>query len=97
MEIAVVLVIALGAVAAVIVPLLKGGGAHDPELDPDTPIANRRRDPADTERVIEEYRRALRQGTVCRRCGRANPEESRFCAECGRRIRAAKPAAKVES
>ena len=33
---------------------------------------------------------ALRAGTVCRRCGRANPSGSAFCAECGRRLRSAR-------
>lgn len=91
MEIAVVLAIVLAAVAAVIVPLVRGGGAHDPELDPVGPVnATERHAPAETERLIETYRHALRAGTVCRRCGRPNPAGSRYCAECGRRLRGAR-------
>ena len=63
------------------------------------PIVVRRRDagrhPAvavDADRVearIADYRRALRQRTICERCLYANPEDSRYCAECGARLPAA--------
>jgi hypothetical protein len=32
---------------------------------------------------VARYRAALRAGTICRKCGEANPPESRFCADCG--------------
>jgi hypothetical protein len=46
----------------------------------------------DTDRIEErigEYRQALRRRTVCERCLYANPQSSRFCAECGARLPAA--------
>jgi ribosomal protein L40E len=35
------------------------------------------------ERDVARYRAALRAGTICRKCGEANPPGSRFCADCG--------------
>lgn len=46
-------------------------------------------DPERVERRIGEYRRALRQRTLCDRCLYANPPGSRFCAQCGARLGAA--------
>lgn len=46
-------------------------------------------DPARVEARIADYRRALRRRTVCRRCLYANPDDSRFCAQCGERLPAA--------
>lgn len=40
----------------------------------------------DLEREIAAYRAALRAGTLCDRCGSANPEVARFCAACGRHL-----------
>jgi hypothetical protein len=42
-------------------------------------------DPAldDIEREVQRYRVALRAGTICTKCGQANPEDSRFCFDCG--------------
>lgn len=37
----------------------------------------------DVEREILRYRAAVRAGTLCRRCGQANPADSAFCFECG--------------
>ena len=88
MELLVVLLIAGGAVAAVLVPLLRRGPAHDPELDGEVAAAPVRRDREEIEVQVRRYRAALQAGTVCRRCGRANPAGSRFCAECGRRLAA---------
>lgn len=44
---------------------------------------------AAVEAEISRYRVALREGTLCPRCGTANPAGSRFCGECGRRLAAA--------
>ena len=44
---------------------------------------------------IADYRRALRQRTVCERCLFANAEDSRYCAECGARLPAAGTADEV--
>lgn len=49
------------------------------------------------ERRIREVRAALRRGTVCDRCLYANPEDSRFCAQCGTRLSAAAPPAPDEA
>jgi ribosomal protein L40E len=35
------------------------------------------------EAEVARYREALRAGTICRKCGEANPPGSRFCADCG--------------
>jgi hypothetical protein len=35
------------------------------------------------EREVARYREALRAGTLCRKCGEANPQGSRFCGDCG--------------
>jgi hypothetical protein len=43
-------------------------------------------DGADIEAEVARYRAALRAGTVCRKCGQANPEGSVFCADCGARL-----------
>jgi len=40
----------------------------------------------DLEQEIAAYRAALRAGTLCGRCGSANPEVAFFCAACGRRL-----------
>lgn len=83
MEIVVVIVVTVAAVAAVLYPLLRGDAR-------DAPIEAEQDESPDT--VIEEdiarYRTALRAHTLCRRCGFANPEGSVFCAECGRRLEA---------
>jgi ribosomal protein L40E len=36
------------------------------------------------EAEIARYREAVRAGTVCRRCGEANPPDAKFCKECGK-------------
>lgn len=35
---------------------------------------------------VMRYRTAVRAGTVCRKCGQANPAESMFCFDCGERL-----------
>jgi hypothetical protein len=35
---------------------------------------------------VQRYRTAVRAGTVCRKCGQANPAESMFCFDCGERL-----------
>jgi hypothetical protein len=41
---------------------------------------------AEIEAEVLRYRDALRAGTICTRCGQANPAGSRFCGECGRAL-----------
>jgi ribosomal protein L40E len=81
MEIVVILVIVIAAVAAVMLPLVKRRAGERLERPAEPP----RNDEA-LEAEIAAYRAALRGGTLCRRCGAANPEASRYCAECGRRL-----------
>jgi ribosomal protein L40E len=40
----------------------------------------------DIELEVQRYRTALRAGTICRKCGQANPADSAFCFECGERL-----------
>jgi hypothetical protein len=83
MEIIVVMLIAVLAVGAVLLPLVRRRGAET--LDAPVAVA----DDAALEAEIAEYRAALRAGTLCARCGYPNPAGSRFCAECGRALDAA--------
>lgn len=72
----VLLVVSVGA-AAVIIPLLRSGGAtHAAQLSSD----------ADIKEAVTNYRSALREGTVCRKCLRANRPGSRYCADCGKEL-----------
>jgi hypothetical protein len=91
MEILVVFLITAIAVTAVVLPLVRGRGTtRDPELDAPEGTTRTVRQAGEVEREIQRYRVSLSAGTVCRRCGRANPEGSRFCSECGRRLPAAR-------
>jgi ribosomal protein L40E len=38
------------------------------------------------EAEVLRYREAVRAGTVCRKCGQANPVDSEYCYECGARL-----------
>ncbi|MGH7575123.1 MAG: zinc-ribbon domain-containing protein [Longimicrobiales bacterium] len=87
MELVVVIVVTVAAVAAVLYPLLRGE-ARDVPLEAEQDDASA----TEVEEEIARYRTALRARTLCRRCGRANPEGSVFCAECGRRLEAGRRA-----
>lgn len=52
-------------------------GAHDEESHVETD---------DVEREVLRYRAALRAGTLCPKCGQANPAESVYCSDCGKRL-----------
>lgn len=80
MELLIAALLTIAAVAAVVYPLIRGDGAGVPLESEETGevVAT------DVEREVADYRAALRAGTLCRRCGRANADGSRFCAECGR-------------
>jgi ribosomal protein L40E len=41
---------------------------------------------ADVELEVQRYRAAMRAGTICEKCGQANPADSRFCFECGAQL-----------
>lgn len=36
---------------------------------------------------VRQYREAIKAGTLCDYCLRANPPGSRYCEECGRSLR----------
>ena len=75
----IVVVAVVGALALVLVPLARGHGGASPSADD-----------AELEREIAIYRAALRSGTLCRRCGRANAAGARFCGDCGRALAASR-------
>jgi hypothetical protein len=72
MEIAVVIVIVLIAVGAVVLPLLRRDRST-----PDAPVREPEvLDEAALDAEIDRYRQAVRDGTICDRCGQANPAGS---------------------
>jgi hypothetical protein len=85
MEIAVLLIIAVAAAVAVLQPIVQPPPPGDVDFDgaPATPEAQRAAANA-LEPELSRYREAVRAGTVCGRCGQANPADSRFCFECGK-------------
>lgn len=72
-----------------VVPPLASGPAT-----PVAPTASAADDPAvaaaagedELELEIQRYRAALRAGTICNKCGQANPADSAFCFECGAQL-----------
>jgi hypothetical protein len=52
----------------------------------DAPAAGPAPAPDDIELEVSRYRTALRAGTVCSKCGQANPADSSFCFECGAQL-----------
>jgi hypothetical protein len=57
-------------------PTPRDSGAHDPPAASGDPV----------EAEVLRYREAVRAGTVCKKCGQANPADSQFCYECGARL-----------
>jgi hypothetical protein len=83
MEIAVMIVLGLIVAGYVLIPLQRGRPVVAYDWDgTGTELREERR--ALVEKQILEYRAALRAGTLCTRCARANPADSQFCAGCGR-------------
>ncbi|MEO5510674.1 MAG: zinc ribbon domain-containing protein [Longimicrobiales bacterium] len=76
MEVAIIVTLVIAAFAAVALPVLRGGAHGVADLG----------DAATIEQEVLRYRAALRSDGVCRRCGQANPDRSRFCYECGRSL-----------
>jgi hypothetical protein len=84
MEILVMIVLGLIVAGYVLVPLERSHRVVAYDWDgSDTGMLREERRAA-LESEILAYRAALRAGTVCARCGFANAEDGRFCAECGR-------------
>jgi hypothetical protein len=82
MEILIVLLIAAAGVAAVVLPLARGGSSPRRAVA----VGPKLLDDAAIDAEVERYRVALRAGTLCGRCRYANPGGSNFCADCGRPI-----------
>ncbi|CAN5744656.1 hypothetical protein BH23GEM9_BH23GEM9_11140 [soil metagenome] len=40
----------------------------------------------EVELEVQRYRAALRAGTICSKCGQANPADSSFCFDCGAQL-----------
>lgn len=80
METLIVLLIAAGGVAAVLVPIARSGRAPARA----TAAGPRLTDDAAIDAEVERYRAALRAGTLCGNCRYPNPDGSNFCADCGR-------------
>lgn len=84
MEIVIVAIVALLAVAAVLYPIVRpAGGRRAPVIE----------DAATLDAELGRYRAALRAGTLCLECGQPNPDDSTFCAQCGARLIAGRFAA----
>jgi hypothetical protein len=85
-EIIVVIIVGIAAIAIVFYPLLRPDApAQDVDMEPLADVAAGAIAPEDAlESDIARYREAVRAGTVCSRCQQANPPGSRFCYECGR-------------
>ncbi|HEX6308426.1 MAG TPA: zinc ribbon domain-containing protein [Longimicrobiales bacterium] len=98
MEMLVIALVALAAFAAVLVPLFRRrpGRGDESEFEnippadgsvvtPEPARAHAQGAGSDDEleAEVQRYREAVRAGTVCRKCGQANPPQSRFCYECG--------------
>lgn len=83
-ELLIVAAIALAVVAFILWPVLGRARPDDGPAGAASAVDLDR-----LERRIGEYRDALRRRTVCERCLFANPDASRFCAQCGVRLGAA--------
>lgn len=62
-----------------------GHAAPPPGADAATPAGGGTADDH-VEAEVLRYREAVRAGTVCRKCGQANPAGSAYCYECGSRL-----------
>ena len=99
MEMLIIGVVALAAFAAVLLPLFRRrpGVGDETEFENIPPASSGPAAPAataspptegddDIEAEVMRYREAVRAGTVCRKCGQANPVGSAYCFECGARL-----------
>ncbi len=91
MEIIIVVLVGVAAVALVMVPLLRSDrvaqDSGDMEPLPGSDASDAMSSPDEYVREeVQLYRDALRAGTVCDRCLQANPDGSRFCSACGRQL-----------
>lgn len=97
MEMLVIGLIAIISFGAVLVPLMRRrtGAGDQREFEGAPPMHASQEAPPTAgessgstaiETEILRYRAAVRAGTVCRKCGQANPEGSAYCYECGTRL-----------
>lgn len=97
MEMLIIGLIAIASFAAVLLPLMRRGRhvANEEEFDGPAQAVTAPTTAADAgvpvvsdaiEVEILRYRAAVRAGTVCRKCGQANPDGSVYCYECGGRL-----------
>lgn len=89
MEVVVIVVLVIAALAAVLYPILRKGDepAGQPARRPvqgavatGDPVKSSARE---LEADVRRYREALRAGTLCRRCAEANGPSAQFCTRCG--------------
>jgi ribosomal protein L40E len=52
----------------------------------DSSVAGEMSGEDELEAEIARYRDAIEAGTVCGRCGEANPADARFCRDCGKAL-----------
>ena len=69
--------------AAPIAPM--AAGPATPTVDT-TDHPQQFQDQDELELEVQRYRAAVRAGTICRKCGQANPADGAFCFECGARL-----------
>ncbi len=87
MEIAVLILGGLAVGGLVLLPMLRAQTPVNYDWDGSAAGARREERRVEVESEVQRYRVALRAGTICTRCGQANPPGSRFCGECGRPLR----------
>jgi hypothetical protein len=84
MEIVVMIVLGLIVAGYVLIPFDRNRRVVAWDWD-GTGVSSLREDRrAEVETEVQQYREALKEGTLCDRCGTANAAGSRFCGECGR-------------
>lgn len=94
MEMLVIATVVILAFGAVLTPLMRRRGdtpdefaaEGDAQANTDVPTSPAIGTQDDVDAEIMRYRAAVGAGTVCRKCGQANPPGSRFCYECGHRL-----------
>jgi hypothetical protein len=57
--------------------------ASDAETDTGDAVVPPHAEEDEIELEVQRYRAALRAGTICSKCGQANPADSAFCFDCG--------------
>lgn len=79
----VVLIVAGAVVASALYPLMRASRISS---GPEGVGPGGARGDDDLEAEVSPYRAAVRAGTLCSKCGRANPAGSKYCLECGTKL-----------